>query len=83
MVDSSLLSVLTGAGVAGIFCILFILGLIFPRSVVSDLKQENKELKEALQAQRERADAAIAGAAATRDVLTAIQLGRTLEAGKP
>lgn len=80
MVDSSLLTILTGTGVAGVFCILFIMGIIFPRSVVQDLKEENKELKEALVAERERANAATAAMAATKDVLTAIQLGQKLGA---
>ena len=75
MVDSALLSVLTGTGVAGVFCALFILGLIFPRSVVSDLKDEIRALKEENKAQRERADTAVAAASATRDVLAAFQAG--------
>lgn len=57
------------------------MGWIYPRSVVQDLKEENKELKEALEAERDRANTAITAATATRDVLTAIQLGKTMEAG--
>lgn len=73
--DSALLSVLTGSGVAGVFCILFVLGLIFPKSVVDDLKEENRELKDDRDAQRDRADTAIATAQASRDVLAALQAG--------
>lgn len=81
MPDSALLSVLTSAGVAGVFCVLFITGLIFPRSVVGDLKEENRELKAALEAERDRANAAVTAASTTRDILTAIQVGRDLTAG--
>jgi hypothetical protein len=78
MPDSALISILTSAGVAGVFCILFITGLIFPRSVLADLKAEIAELKEALEAERDRANTAVTAATATKDVLTAIQLGKTL-----
>ena len=78
MPDSALLSVLSSAGVAGVFCILFIAGLIHPRTVVTDLKAEVGELKEALEAERDRANTAVAAATATKDILTAIQVGRSL-----
>jgi hypothetical protein len=75
--DSSLvLPLITGSGVAGVFCVLFVIGWVFPRQVVNDLKAENAELKEAVQAERGRADAAVAAASATRDILAAIQLGQ-------
>jgi hypothetical protein len=80
-VDSALVQVLINAGVAGVFCLLFIFGVIYPRSVVVDLKEENRELKEAVEAERDRADASVSAASATRDILTAIQAGRTMEAG--
>lgn len=80
--DSALIQALVNAGIAGVFCILFIFGLVYPRSVVQDLKEENKELKEALEAERERANTAISAATATRDVLAAIQAGRAMEAGR-
>jgi len=78
MPDSALLSILSSAGVAGVFCILFIVGLIHPRTVVTDLKAEVAELKEALEAERDRANTAVAAATATKDILTAIQVGRSL-----
>lgn len=81
MPDSALISVLTSAGVAGVFCVLFVTGLVFPRSVVTDLKDENRELKEALEAERDRANAAVTAATATRDILAAIQYGRGLTTG--
>ena len=81
MPDSALLSVLTGSGVAGVFCVLFIAAVIFPRSVVTDLREENAELKQALEAERDRANAAVAAASATRDILAAIQLGRSIGTG--
>lgn len=76
--DSSLLAILTGSGVAGVFCILFILGQIFPKSVISDLKAELAETKEALEAERDRANTAVAAQSATRDVLAALQTGLSL-----
>jgi Na+-transporting methylmalonyl-CoA/oxaloacetate decarboxylase gamma subunit len=75
------MSILTGSGVAGVFCVLFIIGIIFPRGVVEDLREENKELKAALESERERANAAVTAATATRDILAAIQYGRDLTAG--
>jgi hypothetical protein len=74
-VDSSLAILLANAGIAGIFCVLFITGVIYPRSVVSDLKTENAELKRQLEAERDRAATAVAGIAATTDVVRAIQAG--------
>ena len=79
--DSTLATLLTGAGVAGVFCILFVVGLVYPRQVVTDLKAEIAELKAALEAEREQARAAVAAAAATRDVLAAIQFGQHLTPG--
>lgn len=81
MPDSTLVTILTGTGVCGVFCVLFILGLIYPKSVVTDKNAEIAELKEALNAERDRANTAVAAASATRDVLTAIQLGQNLKAG--
>lgn len=74
--DSSLATILTGAGACGVFCTLFVLGLIFPRQVVTDLKAEVAELKAALASERDRADAAVAAASATKDILAAIQFGQ-------
>jgi len=76
--DSALISVLSSAGVAGVFCVLFVFGLVAPRFVLDDLKSEVAELKEALEAERDRANASVAAASATRDVLAAIQLGRSI-----
>ena len=80
MPDTALLSILTSAGVAGVFCVLFICGLIVPRFVLTDKDAEIAELKEALEAERARATASVAGASATRDILAAIQLGRAIGA---
>ena len=80
--DSTLITVLTGTGVAGVFCLLFILGLIYPRSVVADKDKVIAELKEALQAERDRASASVAAASVTRDILAAIQVGRSIGAGE-
>lgn len=75
--DSSLITPLvTGGGVAGVFCILFILGVIYPRSVITDLKTEIAELKAALAQEREASRASVTAASATRDILAALQYGR-------
>lgn len=79
--DSALMSILTGSGVAGVFCVLFIIGVIYPKGVVADKDEEISELKAALAAERSRADAAVAAASATRDILAAIQVGRGLAPG--
>jgi hypothetical protein len=77
--DSSLIApIITGSGVAGVFCILFVLGLIYPRAVVTDLKAEITELKAALAQERETSKASITAASATKDILAAIQLGRDI-----
>ena len=81
MPDSTLVSILTGAGACGVFCVLFIVGLIVPRSVAADKDREIGELKEALEEERTRANTAVAAASATRDILAAIQVGRSIGAG--
>ena len=81
MPEAALLSVLTGSGVAGVFCVLFVLGWIYPRSVVDDLRAERAELVKRVEAERDRADAAITAAQASRDVLQAIQAGIGLGRG--
>lgn len=73
MLDSTLVSVLINAGVAGVVLVLFILRLIVPRSELDDRKEEIRELKAALAAERQRADAAVAAAATTRDILLALR----------
>ena len=81
MPDSTLVSILTGAGVAGVFCVLFIIGLVVPRSVVTDKDTQIAELKKALEAERDRANTAVVAAAATRDVMTALQIGQRIGGG--
>ena len=73
--DSALQIVLVNAGVAGVFCILFIAGVVYPRSVVTDLKEEVTELKRQLEAERERANTAVAAVQATGNVVAAVQAG--------
>lgn len=73
--DSSLALLLANAGTAGVFCILFILGLVYPRSVVTDLKTENAELKRQLEAERERANTAVTAVQSTGNVVAALQAG--------
>lgn len=79
--DSALIIPLTSAGTAGVFCVLFILGLIYPRSVVADKDAQIAELKADRDAQRQRADVAVAAASATRDMMAAVQLGQRMGGG--
>jgi hypothetical protein len=74
-------SILTGAGACGVFCVLFILGWIYPRTVVNDLKAEVAELKAALEAERAASAASVTAASATKDILAAIQLGQGMATG--
>jgi len=79
VIDSSLIvPLITGSGVAGVFCVLFVLGLVYPRPVITDLKAEIAELKQALEAERAASASATSAATATRDILAAIQLGQSL-----
>lgn len=71
--DSALITVLLNAGIAGVVLVLVILGILQPRSAVEDRKEEIRELKAALTAERQRADAAVAAAATTRDILLALR----------
>lgn len=75
MVPDSLILLLSNVGVAGIFCALFVIGAVYPRSVVHDLKEENRILREAIQQERDRNAAMVAAAQSTRDVVSAIQAG--------
>jgi regulator of protease activity HflC (stomatin/prohibitin superfamily) len=76
--DTALITILTSAGVAGVFCVLFVLGAIYPKSVVDDIRAERDYERERANAERERADASVTAAQATRDVLSALQAGVTL-----
>ena len=83
MLDSTLVSILTGAGVAGVFCVLFVVGLIYPKAVVADKDKRIAELEAIIAAERQRGDAAVAAATASRDVLMAFQAGRQAVTGPP
>jgi hypothetical protein len=54
------------------------MGVIFPRSVVDDLRKERDYERQRADLERDRADTAVAGAQATRDVLSALQAGVVL-----
>ena len=76
--DTALLNILGGAGVAGVFCILFVTGHIYPRSVVTDKDRQISELQQTVRYERDRADTAVAGLSATNNILGAIQFGRDI-----
>ncbi len=75
MPDTTLLTVLTNAGIAGVFVVLFLMGLIYPRGVVDDLRAERDAARSEAASERERGDAAVAAAQATKDVFTAVRAG--------
>lgn len=83
--DSSLVTLLTGTagavGVLAVICVLFITGWIYPRGVVTDLKDEVRHLQDENAALRDRADVAVTTAQGTRDVLAAIQAGVQIAQG--
>lgn len=79
---SDIVSYILGYGVLGVAAVLLALGYIVPRPIVNDLKAENHELKAALQAERDRAYAAVTAAVITKDILAAIQIGQNITQGK-
>lgn len=76
MDSSTLISLLTGSGVAGVFCLMFVFGWIVPKHVYDDLKAENAQKDATIKFERDRADSAVAAAQATRDIMAAIQFGQ-------
>lgn len=79
----ALVNILINGGICGVVCILLITGLIVPRFVLDDLRAENKELKDAVTAERARADTAVAAANATRDVISALKSAGSQTGGSP
>lgn len=73
--DSALITILANGGGFGVVLILIVLGFLVPRGVVTDLKEENAELKATVKAERDRADAATVAAQGSRDVIAALQAG--------
>ena len=63
MPDTALLSILSSAGVAGVFCVLFIIGAIFPRSVVTDKDATIRQLQQRVR-ELERANSILKAASA-------------------
>lgn len=71
--DSELIHyLLSNAGVAGAVIVAIICGLLYPRNYVKDLKEENQRLRESLVLERARADAAVAAANSTNQILGAL-----------
>lgn len=71
--DTALIQVfVTNAGFAGVVIVAIIMGLLYPRPYVNDLKEENERLREALALERARADAAVQATNTTNQILGAI-----------
>jgi hypothetical protein len=64
---------LANFGAIGVVLILILAGLLVPKPMYADKKEEVAELKRALADERTRADAAVAAAAATRDLLLTLR----------
>lgn len=79
---SSLVPYLINGGVALVVFFLLGVGWLVPGWVYREKREENAELKVALDHERERSDAAVAAAAATRDVLLSLR-GRYADEGGP
>ena len=75
--DSALVTLLTGAGVAGVFCVLFIAGWVVPKGVVTDLKERLKLVETQLETANERASTAQQSQVTMRDILAALTFGQS------
>jgi hypothetical protein len=64
---------LVNGGVALLVFLLLGVGWLVPGWAYKEKKEENSELKIALEHERERSDSAVAAAAATRDVLLSLR----------
>lgn len=76
MPDSTIITLLTSAGVAGVFCVLFIAGWVVPKWVVTDLKERVKLLEQQLEAVNDRANTAQQSQVTMRDILAALTFGQ-------
>ena len=70
--DSTIVTVLANAGVAGIVVILMILGFLIPKPTYTRLEAENKSLRDALQLERRRADEASEAGRVTNQLIAAV-----------
>lgn len=82
MLDTALITPIASLGAVGVICVLLILGIIVPKGVVDDLKarltvkdEVIAEKDRALASERARADAAVAAAQASHDLIAAMQAG--------
>ena len=71
--DSTLISVLSSAGVAGVFCLLFIAGKIYPKSAYDEIVKQRDEYKRALELERARSEASVVTGQIVRDVMTSLR----------
>lgn len=78
-VDTSLVTLLTGSagavGVLAVFCVLFITGMIVPKPVVTDMREQLTAKDQQLKFERDRANQATAALQANHDLLSALQTG--------
>lgn len=79
--DSTLVTILTGCGACGVFCLLFIFGWIVPKHVYADVKAERDQLKAENAQLRATAETSVTTNQATKDILAAIRYGHDLTSG--
>ena len=63
----------TGGGTALVFCALFITGLIHTKGTVDEKNEEIRELKHALELERQRSDAAVLAGLVVKDVMQGLR----------
>lgn len=79
MSAGDLLSLFGGAsgGTAIVFCVLFITGLIVPKSTHDEMREERDEWKKTAELERARAEAGVVAGQIVKDVM--IQLRKELQ----
>lgn len=75
---ATFLPYIVNGGVALVVMCLIIVKMLVPGWLYQEKQEELKELKQALEHERDRSDAAVAAAAATRDILLSLR-GRYAE----
>lgn len=73
MSEQAIAALLTGSGVAGVWLICVITGLMVPGWAWRKLLDENEELKTALESQTRRADAAVEAVHTTNLILAGLR----------
>lgn len=73
MIDQSLTATLLAYGPLGVFAILLLIGWIVPKPFYSKLEKANDDLRASRDAERQRAEAAVAAAATATQVIASLR----------